>query len=40
MRSDLKQIEGAGARWMTLASCLLAVLLATPAMTMVSLLSL
>ncbi len=33
MRSDLKQIEGTGARWMTLASCLLAILFATPAMS-------
>ena len=29
MRSDLKQIERTGAPWMTLASCLLAVLFAT-----------
>jgi len=33
MRSDLEQIEGKGALWMTLASCLLAVLFATPAMS-------
>src|SRR5277367_3495311 len=33
MRSDLEQIEGTGACWMTLASCLLAVLFATPAMS-------
>jgi phospholipid-binding lipoprotein MlaA len=33
MRSILKQIEGTGARWLTLASCLLAVLFATPAMS-------
>src|SRR5277367_4462018 len=33
MRSDLKQIEATGASWMTFASCLLAVLFATPAMS-------
>src|SRR5271165_1427126 len=32
MRSDQRQIEGTGAPWMTLASCLFAVLFATPAM--------